>query len=82
MVTMTDDRELGYALGATEFLTKPVNRGQLVQLLQRYTPAGRRALRTGGGRQGGEPPGAAPRPGERGLAGERGRERPGGSGRW
>jgi signal transduction histidine kinase/DNA-binding response OmpR family regulator len=36
MVTMTDDRELGYALGATEFLTKPVERGQLVQLLQRY----------------------------------------------
>jgi signal transduction histidine kinase/DNA-binding response OmpR family regulator len=38
MVTMTDDRELGYALGATEFLTKPVDRGQLVQLLQRYAP--------------------------------------------
>jgi hypothetical protein len=46
MVTMTDDRELGYALGATEFLTKPVNRGQLVQLLDRYAPEGaeRRAL--------------------------------------
>jgi hypothetical protein len=46
MVTMTDDRELGYALGATEFLTKPVNRGQLVQLLERYAPEGaeRRAL--------------------------------------
>ena len=36
MVTMTDDRELGYALGATEFLTKPIERGQLVQLLDRY----------------------------------------------
>ena len=46
MVTMTDDRELGYALGATEFLTKPVNRGQLVQLLERYAAEGaeRRAL--------------------------------------
>jgi CheY-like chemotaxis protein len=46
MVTMTDDRELGYALGATEFLTKPVDRGQLVQLLERYAAdgAGRRAL--------------------------------------
>jgi len=46
MVTMTDDRELGCALGATEFLTKPVERGQLVQLLQRYAPAEaeRRAL--------------------------------------
>jgi signal transduction histidine kinase/DNA-binding response OmpR family regulator len=40
MVTMTEDRELGYALGATEFLTKPVNRGQLVQLLDRYAPEG------------------------------------------
>jgi signal transduction histidine kinase/DNA-binding response OmpR family regulator len=35
MVTMTDDRALGYALGATEFLTKPVQRAQLVQLLER-----------------------------------------------
>ena len=43
---MTDDRELGYALGATEFLTKPVDRGQLVQLLERHAPEGaeRRAL--------------------------------------
>ena len=39
MVTMTDDRETGYALGATEFLTKPIERGQLVQLLERYAPA-------------------------------------------
>ncbi|MBW2401155.1 MAG: response regulator, partial [Deltaproteobacteria bacterium] len=38
MVTMTDDRSLGYALGATEFLTKPVQRNQLVQLLDRYAP--------------------------------------------
>jgi signal transduction histidine kinase/CheY-like chemotaxis protein len=37
MVTMTDDRKLGYALGATEFLTKPVRREQLVELLNRYT---------------------------------------------
>ncbi len=36
MVTMTDDRELGYALGATEFLTKPVQRPQLLQLLERH----------------------------------------------
>jgi len=46
MVTMTNDRELGYALGATEFLTKPVERAQLVQLLERYasSDAERRAL--------------------------------------
>jgi CheY-like chemotaxis protein len=36
MVTMTDDHGLGYALGATEFLTKPVQRSKLVQLLERY----------------------------------------------
>jgi signal transduction histidine kinase/DNA-binding response OmpR family regulator len=36
MVTMTNDRALGYALGATEFLTKPVQRAQLAQLLERY----------------------------------------------
>ncbi|MCZ6889067.1 MAG: response regulator, partial [Gammaproteobacteria bacterium] len=39
MVTMTDDRETGYALGATEFLTKPVDRSELVQLLRRCAPA-------------------------------------------
>jgi hypothetical protein len=40
MVTMTDDRETGYALGATEFLTKPIERGRLVQMLERYAQAG------------------------------------------
>jgi signal transduction histidine kinase/DNA-binding response OmpR family regulator len=46
MVTMTNDRALGYALGATEFLTKPVQRAQLVQLLERCgsNDADRRAL--------------------------------------
>ena len=38
MITMTDDRETGYALGATEFLTKPIDRGSLLHLLQRYAP--------------------------------------------
>jgi signal transduction histidine kinase/DNA-binding response OmpR family regulator len=36
MVTMTDDRDMGAALGATEFLTKPIERQQLVALLERY----------------------------------------------
>ena len=40
MVSMTDDRQLGYALGATDFLTKPVDRSQLVQLLERYAVEG------------------------------------------
>jgi len=38
MVTMADDRALGYALGATEFLTKPVDRSELVGLLGRLAP--------------------------------------------
>ncbi len=40
MITMTDDRELGLALGATDFLTKPVQRQQLIQLLERHAPEG------------------------------------------
>jgi PAS domain S-box-containing protein len=40
MVTMTDDRETGFALGATEFLTKPIAHGRLVELLARYMPEG------------------------------------------
>jgi CheY-like chemotaxis protein len=36
MVTMTDERDMGAALGATEFLTKPIDRQQLVALLERY----------------------------------------------
>jgi signal transduction histidine kinase/DNA-binding response OmpR family regulator len=39
MVTMTSDRGLGYALGATEFLTKPVQRDRLVELLGRHSNA-------------------------------------------
>ena len=38
MVTMTDDREHGAALGATDFLTKPVDRAKLVELLARCAP--------------------------------------------
>jgi signal transduction histidine kinase/CheY-like chemotaxis protein len=43
MVTMTDDREMGYALGATEFLTKPIQRDQLVRLLERHRASGAEA---------------------------------------
>jgi CheY-like chemotaxis protein len=44
MVTMTRDHALGYALGATEFLTKPVQRAQLVQLLERHASEGSERL--------------------------------------
>ncbi len=36
MVTMVDDKSKGYSLGATEFLTKPVERGRLLSALERY----------------------------------------------
>ena len=36
MLTMVDDPERGIALGATEYLTKPVNRHRLARILDRY----------------------------------------------
>jgi signal transduction histidine kinase/DNA-binding response OmpR family regulator len=36
IVTMTNDRNLGFALGATEFLTKPVRREDLSEILGRF----------------------------------------------
>jgi len=38
MLTVVDDRSLGYALGATDYLTKPVDRGRLVGALRRHRP--------------------------------------------
>ena len=39
VVTMMDDRNLGYALGATDYLTKPVDRDRLGRLLRKYLRA-------------------------------------------
>jgi PAS domain S-box-containing protein len=36
MVTIVDDRNLGYALGATDYLTKPVDRERLAALVRKY----------------------------------------------
>jgi signal transduction histidine kinase/CheY-like chemotaxis protein len=36
LVTMLQDRQLGFSLGASEFLTKPVDQGQLAAVLTRY----------------------------------------------
>ena len=36
MHTMVDDRNLGYALGAAEYLTKPVDRDRLLGVLNKY----------------------------------------------
>ena len=39
MITMSDDRSIGYALGAADYLTKPIDRERLAALLRRYRPA-------------------------------------------
>ena len=36
MVTMVDNRSMGYALGASEFITKPVSREHLASVLAKY----------------------------------------------
>jgi Amt family ammonium transporter len=36
MLTMVDDKNMGYALGASDYLTKPIDRDRLVTLLQKY----------------------------------------------
>jgi PAS domain S-box-containing protein len=38
MVTMLDDRSLGFALGATDYVTKPVDPRRLLSVLQRLCP--------------------------------------------
>ncbi|WP_377516733.1 ATP-binding response regulator [Paenibacillus allorhizosphaerae] len=38
MISMMDDKSLGYALGASEFLTKPVYRDRLLSILDKYLP--------------------------------------------
>ncbi|MEN9204945.1 MAG: response regulator [Thermostichales cyanobacterium DRC_bins_46] len=45
MLTIADDKNLGYSLGATEYLTKPFNRDHLLSILQRYQyPKGKTVL--------------------------------------
>src|SRR5262249_57561762 len=36
MLTIVDDRSLGYALGASEYLTKPIDRERLLAVLARH----------------------------------------------
>ncbi|NOV04371.1 ATP-binding response regulator [Paenibacillus planticolens] len=38
MMTMTDDKNLGYALGASEFLIKPIHREKLIPILDKHIP--------------------------------------------
>ncbi len=37
LLTMMDDRKLGYALGAANYLTKPTDRTRLAQILKKYS---------------------------------------------
>jgi CheY-like chemotaxis protein/nitrogen-specific signal transduction histidine kinase len=38
MVTVVDDQSMGYVLGATDYMTKPIDRARLSALLQKYRP--------------------------------------------
>lgn len=40
MLSVVDERNLGFALGASEYLTKPVERRHLASVIERYAPAG------------------------------------------
>ena len=40
MLTIADDRNKGFALGASEYLTKPLDRGRLAAILQKYRGRG------------------------------------------
>ena len=39
MLTIVDDRNLGFSLGASEFMTKPIDRNRLSALLRKLAPA-------------------------------------------
>jgi PAS domain S-box-containing protein len=41
MVTIVDDKNLAYSLGAAHYLTKPIQRKRLAAILDEYRPAGR-----------------------------------------
>ena len=37
MLTMVDNKSMGYALGAAEYMTKPINRERLVSIIRKYS---------------------------------------------
>jgi signal transduction histidine kinase/CheY-like chemotaxis protein len=39
MLTIVDDKNLGFSLGASEYMTKPVDRNRLIALLRKFAPA-------------------------------------------
>lgn len=36
MLTMTEEKDIGYSLGAAEYLTKPITRTELIKVLRKY----------------------------------------------
>jgi PAS domain S-box-containing protein len=44
MLTILDEKNRGYALGASEFMTKPIDRERMRAILSRYRGAGQRIL--------------------------------------
>jgi CheY-like chemotaxis protein/two-component sensor histidine kinase len=44
MLTMIDDRNMGFALGADDYLTKPVDRQRLTEVLKKYRTEGCRVM--------------------------------------
>jgi PAS domain S-box-containing protein len=38
MLTIVDDRNLGFSLGASEYMTKPIDRGRLLALIRKFSP--------------------------------------------
>lgn len=40
MVTFIEDKNMGFTLGATDYMTKPIERDRLLELFQRYKPDG------------------------------------------
>jgi PAS domain S-box-containing protein len=44
MISLVDDKQLGFALGAADYLTKPIDRDRLAELLTKHAPHGRERL--------------------------------------
>jgi len=44
MLTIVDERTTGYSLGASEYMTKPVDRNRLLELLRRFAATSREAV--------------------------------------
>jgi CheY-like chemotaxis protein len=44
MLTIVDERTMGYSLGASEYMTKPVDRNRLIELLRRFASTSKEAV--------------------------------------